>query len=226
MGTPKLLAANFLSAIQALMPRGQVWPRDQDATQTKALMGLAPTYERNTARANYLLVDAFPGATYELLPEWEETLGLPDPCAGASPTIAQRRNQVVARLSNSGGQSISYFVGFARSLGYSITIQNDAPARAGLSRCGDPCNSESWAHAWSVVVPTNTITRARAGQSAAGEPLSTWGNRVLECELNALSPAHTVLKFSYQTEIFDNSVVTHDERPVVLGDGSSVIVGS
>ncbi|MBR8054136.1 YmfQ family protein [Burkholderia vietnamiensis] len=225
MYAPDLTAADYLAVLQALMPRGRVWPRDQDAIQTKTLAGCAPSFARHAARSKNLITDGFPESAYELLPEWESALGLPDPCAGASPTVQQRRAQVIARLTATGGQSIAYFVEFARNLGYSISIENNAPARAGWSRCGDPCNSESWAHAWSIIAPTNTITRARAGQSAAGEPLATWGNDVLECELNALSPAHTILKFSYQTEIFDNSVVTHDDRPVVLGDGYSVVVG-
>ncbi|HDR9093385.1 TPA: DUF2313 domain-containing protein [Burkholderia vietnamiensis] len=226
MRAPNYSASDFESALNALMPRGLAWPRDPKSVMGKVIASLSPVWSRHVAANNYLLVDAFPATTFELLPEWEATLGLPDPCAGPAPTLQQRRAQVVARLANSGGQSIAYFVDFARSLGYSITIENHSPARAGLSRCGDPCNAESWAHAWTVVVPENTITRARAGQSTAGEPLATWGNSVLECEFNALSPAHTILKFSYQTEIFDNSVVTHDARPVVLGDGSSVIVGS
>jgi uncharacterized protein YmfQ (DUF2313 family) len=50
------------------------------------LSGFTPAFERLTARANNLLIDAFPGSTYELLPEWEATLGLPDPCAGEAPT--------------------------------------------------------------------------------------------------------------------------------------------
>ncbi|WP_197520275.1 putative phage tail protein, partial [Paraburkholderia tropica] len=56
------------------------------------------SYERSTSRANYLLIDSFPPTAYELLPEWESTLGLPDPCAGEAPTIPQRQAQVLARF--------------------------------------------------------------------------------------------------------------------------------
>lgn len=48
-----------------------------------------------------------------------------------------------------------------------------------------------------INAPKNTVTRFAAGVSAAGEPLATWGNAVLECELQALTPAHTVLQFHY-----------------------------
>ena len=197
MPAPNLTAADFLVALQALMPRGRVWPRDSDAVQTKTLAGCAPTYARLTARANELLVDGFPATAYELLPEWESSLGLPDPCAGAAPTIPQRQAQVVARFANSGGQSIAYFIDFAAELGYTITIEQFMQARAGLLKAGDPCFGQDWNFAWKVTAPANTIVRAVAGRMAAGDPLVAWGNKVLECEIKAVAPAHTVVMFAY-----------------------------
>lgn len=197
MLAPNLTGADYLRAFQALMPRGRVWPRDPDAVQTQVFTGLTQIYARNTARANYLLVDAFPATTYELLPEWEATLGLPDPCAGESPTIQQRRAQVVARLSSSGGQSAAYYIGFAAQLGYGITITNYAPFRCGQSTCGQQLGNSDWFFTWSVNAPLNTVVRFAAGQSAAGEPLASWNNAVLQCELSAIAPAHTVLQFRY-----------------------------
>lgn len=224
MAAPVLLAQNFLSAIQSLLLRGLVWPRDQQAVQTQALMGLAPTYERNTARANYLLVDAFPATTYELLPEWEETLGLPDPCAGGSPSIQQRRAQVVARLANGGGASAAHFIAFAANLGYQVSIESFGPARASQARCGDSDYSEAWAHAWSIDLPLSTVTYAQASNSAAGDPLASWGNNVLQCEMQTVKPAQTVLLFKFITSVYDNSVVDDFGNPVVTSDGFPVVI--
>ncbi|MBR7961258.1 DUF2313 domain-containing protein [Burkholderia vietnamiensis] len=197
MPAPNLTSADYLRAFQALMPRGRVWPTDSDATQTAVLAGLTQIYERSTARANQLLVDAFPGTTYELLPEWEATLGLPDPCAGSTPTIQQRRSQVIARLANSGGQSISYFVTFAAQLGYTVTIAQYTQARAGMLRAGQPVNGYDWNFAWKITAPLNTVVRAVAGAMSAGDPLAAWGNNVLECEFRAVMPAHTIPIFAY-----------------------------
>ncbi|KWK75794.1 YmfQ family protein [Burkholderia ubonensis] len=197
MPAPNLTSADYLRAFQALMPRGRVWPTDSDAEQTQVFAGLTQIYARNTERANQLLVDAFPGTTYELLPEWEATLGLPDPCAGPAPTIQQRRNQVIARLSNSGGQSIAYFINFAAQLGYTVTIKQFTQARAGMLRAGDPCCGYDWNFAWKITAPLNTIVRAVAGAMAAGDPLAAWGNNVLECEFRAVMPAHTIPIFAY-----------------------------
>lgn len=92
MAAPFFSSADYLAALQALLPRGRVWPRESDATQTKALSGLAGVYERQNARSNNLLSDAFPITAYELLPEWESTLALPDPILGRDTTIQGRRN--------------------------------------------------------------------------------------------------------------------------------------
>ncbi|ABE29933.1 hypothetical protein DR64_726 [Paraburkholderia xenovorans LB400] len=197
MLAPNLTADDFLLALQALMPRGRVWPRDADAVQTKTLSGCAPTYVRLTNRANELLVDGFPATAYELLPEWESSLGLPDPCAGAAPTIPQRQAQVVARFANSGGQSLAYFIEYAASLGYTVTIEQYIQARAGLLKAGDPCCGYDWNFAWKITAPFQSFTYAVAGAMGAGDPLVAWGNDVLECELRAIKPAHTIPIFAY-----------------------------
>ncbi|MDF3939573.1 DUF2313 domain-containing protein [Achromobacter denitrificans] len=194
----KLRAGDFLQAFMSLLPRGRVWSRDASSVQSRALLGLVTVYEVNTARANQLLVDAFPGSTYELLPEWELTLGLPDPCAGPAPTIQARRAQVVARLTATGGQSIPYFTGLANRLGYDVVVRQFMPSRFG-KRFGTPFGGEDWAHAWQVNAPTFTVNRLHFGDSFGG-PFAYWNNNVLQCELLASKPAHTLLNFSYSEQ--------------------------
>lgn len=197
MSAPNYQASDFQSALQGLMPRGLAWPRDASAVMTQVMSGLAPTWARHTARDNNLLIDAFPATAVELLPEWEAALGLPDPCAGPAPTIAARQAQVVARFAGSGGQSAAYFIAYAAILGYTITITQFAPARVGQLRAGQPLNGPSWAFAWRINAPLNTVVRAQAGVVRAGEPLASWGNAVLQCELTEIVPAHTIPIFAY-----------------------------
>lgn len=196
MAAPQYRAADFKHALQALLPHGRVWPRTEDNIQSKVAAGITKIYERSTDRANQLLVDAFPATTYELLPEWESSLGLPDPCQGLDASVEGRRNQVVARYVAEGGQSVPYFIKFAADLGYVITITEYAPFRCG-GRCGTPLYGDDWAHVWQVNAPTFTINYFRTGISGAGEYLASWGNTVLQCELQKLKPAHTILIFSY-----------------------------
>ncbi|MBW9336188.1 DUF2313 domain-containing protein [Herbaspirillum sp. RU 5E] len=198
MRIPTYTKQDFLNALQGLLPSGLVWPREQGSVLADTLSGLAPTFVRHAARAANLLIDANPATTVELLPEWEATLGLPDPCAGGSPTLQQRRQQVVARFANSGGQSIPYFINFAFDLGYTVQTKEFAPFRCGQSCAGDPVGGEEWSYTWAVIAPVVSPVYFRTGQSTAGEPLAAWQNTVLECELKRIKPAHTLLQFIYQ----------------------------
>lgn len=187
-------ADDFLAGFLNLLPRGPVWPRDPSSVQVQALSSLMPTWARLAGRDENLLVDAFPTTTVELLPEWESTLGLPDPCAGASPTLSQRQNQVTARFEDAGGQTIAHFISFAATLGYAITVTEFTPRRFG-AQFGTPMYGTAWASAWQVNVPSITIAYRKFGD-LFGEPYAAWGNQVLSCELNRIKPAHTALIFS------------------------------
>jgi uncharacterized protein YmfQ (DUF2313 family) len=197
MSAPSYVVADYEATLAKLAPTGRAWPPDAATVVQQSLAALAPTPFRAYQRATNLLTDAFPSTADELLPEWEASLGLPDPCAGESPTIALRQAQVTARFTAGGGQSIAYFVNFAKTLGYDITITQFSPFRVGVSTVGTPLYGEAWAFAWQVNAPQFTISYFGVSISAVGEPLATWGNTVLQCELQRLAPAHTTVIFNY-----------------------------
>ncbi len=196
MSTPQYAASDYQVAFKNILPSGDAWPDDINAVTNLTLAGLQPVYERTTARANDLLREVVPSSTLELLPEWEATYGLPDPCAGLSPTIEARRAQVVARAGATGGQDIPYLIRFAANLGYPITITQFTPSRFPF-RLGQPFGGEAWAHAWQVNALTFTIERFTLGTSSLGEPFASWGNSVLQCEMQRIAPAHTIVNFFY-----------------------------
>ena len=147
-------AADYLGALQALLPRGRVWPRDSTAVLTQALGGLAPVYERGTEAALELLVDAFPATADGLLPEWESSLGLPDMCSGMPETIQARQAQVLARFTGDGGQSAGYMQRYAAALGFSgAVVSSYTPFRMGQQRMGCQLGGVAWCSAWSITVP-------------------------------------------------------------------------
>ncbi|QHC36468.1 YmfQ family protein [Komagataeibacter xylinus] len=197
MAIPSYSADQLLAAFKRTLYRGRAWPRGTDTVMHVTLSGFMPAPARFIAAARNLVPDVFPSTTTSVLPEWEASLGLPDPCAGESPTIEERRAQVVARLTDSGGASIPYYVQFAKTLGYNITITEFAAARAGALRAGQPCCGTAWAYAWQVNALQTTVTRFAAGQSYAGDALANWGNAVLECEIRARVQAHTIVMFAY-----------------------------
>lgn len=195
MGAPVFSVVEFLGALQSLLPSGRAWNTDRTSVQAQVEAGLVASFQRVNVSDAFLLVDAFPSTAVFQLPEWEEALGLPDPCAGEAPTIAARQQQVVTRFTDSGGMSKQRYIDLAASLGFTVTITEFAPFRAGHSAAGDPLCGEDWWFVWQVTAPPVTVSYFRAGFGAAGEPLATWGDTVLECSLRARAPAHTIILF-------------------------------
>lgn len=194
---PNFTAADFLRALQALLPRGRAWPTDADAVQTQTLTGVAAEFANVANRGGDLILDAFPASTDELLPEWEASLGLPDPCQGEAPDLADRRAQVVARFAGGFAPSVPDFINYAATLGYTVTIIEFAPFRFGINHFGDPMYGVAWANAWTVRSPTIMPSFFQFGLSAFGDYFAQWGNTVLQCEFGRLKPAHTVVNFQY-----------------------------
>lgn len=186
MTAPLYSASDYLSAMQALMPRGRVWPRDAGTVQAGVLAGLTNSYAVQNARANYLLVDAFPLSTNELLPEWESTLGLPALAAGPAPSLLSRQTLVVARFVGAGGISIPCFANYAALLGYTVTIAGHAPFRCGQSRCGQSLGGLERMYQWTITATAKSSM-----------PFGTYGPAVLQAEMQRLAPPYSYLTFVF-----------------------------
>jgi uncharacterized protein YmfQ (DUF2313 family) len=175
MLAPNLTQADFLRALQALMPTGRAWPRDPAATLTAVLNGLAAIFARQTAAANGLLIDSFPATTVHLLTEWQSTLAQPDPAGPTPANLAQAQQFVKAKFGLPGGQSVQSFLDFATAYGITISVDVRAPFRSGQSRAGQQVGTSDWFFGWYIHLPT---------AQAPYEGL-----------LAEISPAHTVLNF-------------------------------
>jgi uncharacterized protein YmfQ (DUF2313 family) len=191
-------AADYLGQFQRLLPRGRVWHRGLRMVQDADLLTLMPTWARLQARLNTLIAEIFPCSTVDLLSEWEDTLGLPNPCTGPLGNLQQQQAAVCAKFVARGGQSKDYYIAVAAKLGFTITITKFAPFRCGINRCGDNLYGSGWAHVWRITAISGLIY-FRTGISTAGDRLRSWGNRLLECVMNELKPAHTILLFGYIT---------------------------
>lgn len=131
-------ADDYARAIENELPVGEAWPRDPDGDLMKWVGGCAQIYGTVAQRsADLLLRESDPRATIELLPEWERAFGLPDDCNAEVLTIQVRRQALVNRITEIGGQSIAYFQGIATALGYQVTIYEYLPYMCGLSVCGE-----------------------------------------------------------------------------------------
>ena len=147
--------------------------------------------------ANRVTAAVTPYFAEQLLPDWERVCGITPP-AGAG--YQQRLQAVLAKLAETGGLSIPYFTRLAEGMGYRITIREPQPLRAGTGRAGDIVWVPDIIWVWQVIVQGNNERRfwLRAGQSAAGERLTVFGDPVLEATVADLKPAHTFVYFAYQ----------------------------
>lgn len=193
-----LTETDYLRQLQALLPPGPAWPKDDDATLTRLLAALAAELARVDGRACILLEEADPRTVAELFADWERVAGLPDACAvafGGDQTVAQRRAALVGRLATLGGQSPAYFVGIAAALGYAITITEFVAHSVG-DDVEMPIYDVAWNFAWQVNAALNTITDIVV-ESSVDDPIAAWGNALLECVISRLNPAQTTVLFSY-----------------------------
>lgn len=139
-----------------------------------------------------------PETAGEMLADWERVLGL----NGQGKSHSQRLAAVLFKINATGGLSIPYFTQLAKSAGYTITIDEPQPFRAGVNRAGDRLAREDIMFVWTVNVQSSSqvVWRFRAGASAAGERLSHFSDSVIESIFQDLKPAHTAVRFTYQEQ--------------------------
>jgi uncharacterized protein YmfQ (DUF2313 family) len=160
-----------------------------------------PTWVRLHMRANDAIIEAFPCTTTEMLPEWEASLGLPDPCTGPLATLQARTAAVCGKFVGRGGSSIEYFVHLAASLGYQITVETFKPFYASQGRAGDPLYDEAWAYTFRIIVEgEDTVVWFRASASAAQEPLADYLSDLLQCVVERLKPAGSHIIWAYRID--------------------------
>lgn len=210
----------FLEQFRRLMPPGQAWDFRPDSTTEKFLGAFAEEASEINGRVEGLFPEAIPSTTSELLTDWEETCGLPDPCLGdTSQSVGERRQAVINKLRRPTGQTPQFYIDLAASYGFDIEIIESCPFRAGQSsagdaitnptsyafECGFSCSGQAldnydvgWVYYWTVVTSEFANNWFESGSGASGDPIRTFGNEVLECALNASKPAHTKIIFRFE----------------------------
>jgi uncharacterized protein YmfQ (DUF2313 family) len=193
-----LTTTDYLRQLQALLPPGPAWPKDDDALLTRLLGAIAAELARVDGRAQRLVEEADPRTVAELFADWESVAGLPDSCAaafGGDQTMAQRRAALVGRLTTLGGQTPAYVIGLAAALGYAITI-TEFSAHTVNDDVECALYDNAWNFTWRVNSALSTITDITV-DSLVDEPIASWGNALLECVIKRLKPAHTSVIFGY-----------------------------
>lgn len=178
-----------------LLPRGIAWSREHESNVGKVLQVIAgERAQRHDRKLTLLEVESFPASSVELLPEWEQVAGLPDPCRPVPGTLAERRSELIDQLFGDHAPTPTMMIALARRAGWNITIREQRDFVAGISMAGDPVAESDFT--WIVTVLGQSISFFRASQNASGDPLWTFPDlSTLECVLRRAAPAHTNLIF-------------------------------
>ena len=166
----------------------------------KLLMCFAIELEKFEERVTALLREAVPGLSKELLPEWEEDLGLPDLCASSVQTEAERAQIVHAKyVSPNTGQSKQFYIDYALLLGAVVTVTEyvgiGSAFRVDVNRvdrmpgAGTPTERVFGSRLWGIgsrfkwIVTFISITGSVTREN-------------IECQIRQLTPAHTEVYFN------------------------------
>jgi uncharacterized protein YmfQ (DUF2313 family) len=193
-----MTAAEYLAQLKALLPPGRALVAAPGSNLEAVLGALAEEMGRLETRADELrLREADPRSAVELLTEWEATVGLPDACSPAAPSLSQRQQAVHTRLTEDGDVSEAAWIARAAKLGHAITVTETFPSRAGRMQSGDQLAPEGAVFSLLITAPTVLTHPFLAGDAQAGDPLGSFNSARLVCELNRVRPAHTRLNFDF-----------------------------
>ena len=194
-------AEEYRELLLALMPSGDIWPREPGTVLAELCLALGEELARADIELERLVEESDPRTAFELLADWERACGLPDTCSALTGTLQERRAAVLAKLTARGGQSRAYFLGLAEALGYEIEITEFRPFAAGVARAGRTVNRGCVRHWWRVAgLETPPIYRMKAGAWTAGNSIAAFGSRDMECVLTQKKPAQSRLLFDYGEE--------------------------
>lgn len=189
---------NFLSLLRDLLPTGIAWNRAPGSDLSELLTSIAEETAQVNGRTETLAIELDPRTTSELLDDWERLLALPDPCSNPdNNSITTRRNEVLAKLTGQGSISRAYYIDLAARLGYMVTIFEYRQFLAGVSHAGDLLSNGDWVHCWLVTASAGSAKFFSAGINFAGDPLAVYSDGVLECYINKVKPAETLVFFAY-----------------------------
>ncbi|MBS1017251.1 DUF2313 domain-containing protein [Acetobacter persici] len=133
----------YTQQILQMLPPGKAFTRDPDSNLYRMMYSLSGQIKQVDDTALDLAIDWQPGNTTNFLPEWQESLGLPDQCVTTSSPFEDQRNQVVARLTFSGSATAKFIQSYAESLGYEVEVKEWGQMICDVQACGtNACGPE------------------------------------------------------------------------------------
>lgn len=185
----------WTDVLQQLMPRGRAWSRESTSDLHKLVNSISARYERAENNSHTLLNEMRPEATQQLLPEWEEYLGLPE-CEATEQSFELRRSAVVEKDRRRGGLQTWQIEQLAAALGFTVKIYEKWPHSVlrGVDYPLYPASTQFVLQVDVYGIPEERFTVL----DSVLTPLRGNAPLVLECVLNRLKLAGFYYDFNYE----------------------------
>lgn len=219
--SPKL--EQYIELYKNFLPRGRLWRNKNSPPFSDLIGGMNVEPCRVDERVFDFFKEIDPSQTVEMLPEWENALGLPDECTPAGLTDDERRAQIVQKLTNVGGLSEPFYEFVIGRLGLTGDVFNNLAFVVGRSTVGQaltnyvsdslevgepigPLRIDRWLYYFTVnACESEATTETLEVGEPIGVPLRVVENELLECTMRKLKPAHSAVYFTYDNECSNRS---------------------
>ena len=120
----------YREQLHALLPTGPAWSPDSGTVLDELLDAIASQMADVDQSGANLLDEIRPSTTFELLPDWERVVGLPDICSVLGSTVTVRRASLLEKLVSKPTLHPSEFVRIGETFGVTITVEEHDQTRA------------------------------------------------------------------------------------------------
>ncbi len=168
--------SDYATALRALMPPGEGFASDEESTTGRLVLAIADELARVEALADLVEAELDPAATSLFVESFESMLDLPD-CGELPDTTAGRRGLILSKLYRPRNLHPDTVVAACAAVGAPVTIDESS----------SPNDFEV-----DVTIDGASLTVAyfRTGASTAGDSLGSFGDSLVECVLDHVTPAH------------------------------------
>lgn len=192
---PRPTLEDFQRQTQALLPAGRFWNPNSDSVIGRIIGVLAgERLSRHTQALAVLDTESVPTTSVQLLADWEQASGLPDPCIAAPSTLAQRWQALADVWFADHPPTPANMVAWALQAGWNISIREQTDFVADVSMAEEVVGESDFV--WVVTVIGQEIIYFTADKNVGDDPLWVGPDlSTLECVLSRAAPAHTQVYF-------------------------------
>jgi uncharacterized protein YmfQ (DUF2313 family) len=193
------------------MPKGRLWEAYgvNGTTNNAIAQGVGSMIATVLAYFEYVRKELNPYTTEDLIVEWEESVGLPDPCTIQHfQTLEERRQQVILRLKKTPVVTAKQMEGMVKTLtGFNVRV---IPRRKSELFTGELdtgildfelSNDKYDRFTFDVIVDyeDDAFLDTPIGEVLDGSALP----RVIECVIERIKPANSLAIYHYQSSLYN-----------------------